>query len=213
MSQRRFGSRAFWQYLASRHISVKTRRDSPDAGAQSGKAFMFNCQMRQTCFHLNPTAMSVALKCLSLFIIFSLFSFPNLWSDAVVVLAGDVWKHTAGVMQRKCLSQFGETWQKLPFISRKIGHINFGDLHNNMPHVISAECFQSMLGWWCVLSHSVAGSHTSAWHRTVTSQQEGSVSSVAPVGVAPVLGGNQTGLSFTNWRGLNVKHWIIHHVK
>lgn len=209
MSQRRFGSRAFWQYLASRHISVKTRRDSPDAGAQSGKAFMFNCQMRQTCFHLNPTAMSVALKCLSLFIIFSLFPFfipkPVKWRRCR--------SGRRCVMQRKCLSQFGETWQKLPFISRKIGHINFGDLHNNMPHVISAECFQSMLGWWCVLSHSVAGSHTSAWHRTVTSQQEGSVSSVAPVGVAPVLGGNQTGLSFTNWRGLNVKHWIIHHVK
>lgn len=43
-------------------FSVKTRRDSPDVGAQSGKAFMLNFQMRQTCFHLNPTAISVALS-------------------------------------------------------------------------------------------------------------------------------------------------------
>lgn len=52
---------------------------------------MFNFQMRQSCFHLNPTAISAALKCLSLFI----FS-PFFHSQTCEVTLLSFWQEMCG---------------------------------------------------------------------------------------------------------------------
>lgn len=93
---------------------------------------------------LTWTAVPGALKCLSLFLFFFFlfFKFPNLWSETICrsrrSLETHSWRYAVKVPE----SVWGMS-QKLPFIRKKMGHINFDDLHNSMPHVISAECFQS----------------------------------------------------------------------
>lgn len=69
-------------------------------------------------------------------------------------------------------------WQKLPFMRRKMGHINCDDLRNSMPHVISVfpKHVQGDEFDLCLLKHcswgytSVYKRQTPAWYKTVTSQ-------------------------------------------
>lgn len=90
--------------------------------------------------HRSPTATCGALKCLSAYF------FSHFWSDTVVIPSAlhRKKKHPCDGVQWKCLSQFGEMWQKFLFIRRKMGHINVAGLHNGRPRVIGAAWIQSV---------------------------------------------------------------------
>lgn len=137
--------------------------------------FMLDCQKCQICYPLEPHC---HIWCPQVpFLVCFTFSFyltpMSVCCDTICVVPSPLQRslktHAPDVMQWKCLSQFGKKWQKLPLISKKMGHINFDDLHNGLPHVISDECFQNMLRMMrlaCVVFwNSVAGNHSSFYMR------------------------------------------------
>lgn len=161
------GSCAFWQHLAcsSYHISVFCEWEK--SACRAGRLL---CLIR--CQTLNPTAISEV-------------PFSVYFCKTVVIPSALHWrsleKHTPDVLQWKCLSQFGEMWHKLPFISQKMAHINFDDLHNSIATCHQCWAFPTHVQGGeseylcCIFSIRAAGNHTSlhkgAWSQTAISPQ------------------------------------------
>lgn len=98
-------------------------------------------------------------------------------------------------MQWKCLSQFEVKVTEIAFHKKKkMGHINFDDLHKSMPHVVRAECLRGMfrvMSLTCVVYSETTllvivpqftrGREARLTHdRDITTKHEGLISTAIP---------------------------------